>query len=163
MADKQPWWRGTRGEWYVVVQFALLGLLVFGPAGRGLWHLQPGALSTVARVLAAALVVAGGGLVLAGLGSLGRNLAVVPLPRSDGELVQSGAYRLVRHPIYSGIILGALGWALWFDGVLTLLVVVALFVLFDLKSRREEQWLTERYPAYAAYRQRVRKLIPFVY
>ena len=57
----------------------------------------------------------------------------------------------------------ALGWALYVQGWLTLGYVVALFVFLDAKSRREERWLAERFPAYADYQQRVRKLIPFLY
>ncbi len=41
--------------------------------------------------------------------------------------------------------------------------VAALFVLLDVKSRREERWLVEKFPEYPAYQRRVRKLIPFVY
>ena len=38
-----------------------------------------------------------------------------------------------------------------------------LFLLFDAKARREEAWLVEKFPSYAEYRRRVRKLVPFVY
>jgi protein-S-isoprenylcysteine O-methyltransferase Ste14 len=46
---------------------------------------------------------------------------------------------------------------------LTLLLSVVLFVFFDIKSRREERMMLRQFPDYAAYRQRVKKLIPFVY
>ena len=52
---------------------------------------------------------------------------------------------------------------MWVHGWLTLGYVVVLFILLDLKSRREEEWLLLRFPGYAAYRSKVRKLIPFVY
>jgi protein-S-isoprenylcysteine O-methyltransferase Ste14 len=48
-------------------------------------------------------------------------------------------------------------------GSLTLGYAVALAVFLDVKSRREERWLSARYPEYAGYRTRVPKLIPFVY
>ncbi len=54
-------------------------------------------------------------------------------------------------------------WALVVQSWLTLGYVVALFVFLDAKARREEKWLTERFPGYVAYQRRVRKLIPFVY
>lgn len=78
-------------------------------------------------------------------------------------MVAHGAYHWVRHPIYSGIILGAFGLALLRGGWLGLLYAVILFVFFDIKSRREEQWLCEKYVDYPAYQQRVAKLIPFLY
>jgi len=40
---------------------------------------------------------------------------------------------------------------------------VALFIFFDLKSRREERWLREAYPEYGDYQKRVKKLVPWVY
>lgn len=70
---------------------------------------------------------------------------------------------LARHPIYGGVILLAFGWALWVQGTLTLLWALVLTVFFDVKSRREELWLIARFPAYADYRRRVCKLLPFIY
>jgi protein-S-isoprenylcysteine O-methyltransferase Ste14 len=57
----------------------------------------------------------------------------------------------------------ALGWALWVTSWLTLGYAMVLFVFFDIKSRREEQWLKAKFSGYAAYQKRARKLIPFVY
>ena len=94
---------------------------------------------------------------------LGRNLTPLPHPKDSCELVEHGLYAWVRHPIYCGIILAAFGWALYVQGVLSLLWAALLVVFFDIKSRREEAWLAARFPAYADYRRRVRKLIPFIY
>jgi protein-S-isoprenylcysteine O-methyltransferase Ste14 len=107
--------------------------------------------------------VAGGLLALAAVVGLGNNLTAVPYPKDDATLVDTGPYQLVRHPIYSGLVFVALGWGLWVHGWPTIGYAVLLFVFFDIKSRREEQWLTEKFPGYAAYQKRVRKLIPFVY
>jgi protein-S-isoprenylcysteine O-methyltransferase Ste14 len=66
--------------------------------------------------------------------------------------------------MYGAAILFALGWAIVFDSIAGLAFAVALAVVLDLKARREELWLTERYPAYETYRQRTRhRLLPFVY
>ncbi|VAW42845.1 hypothetical protein MNBD_CHLOROFLEXI01-2476 [hydrothermal vent metagenome] len=78
-------------------------------------------------------------------------------------MVEHGAYRWVRHPIYSGLIFGAFGLALLRGGTLSLLYALILFIFFDIKSRKEESWLREKYADYTAYQQRVRKLIPFIY
>jgi protein-S-isoprenylcysteine O-methyltransferase Ste14 len=159
-----PWWRGTRGEWYVVAQGFLFALIIFGPRalpGRPAWSAPyAGIASTVGLVL----MVAGGTLAAAGLLGLGRdNLTALPYPLPQSTLVVTGPYRIVRNPIYSGLILGALGYALRVNGDLTLGYALLLFVFFDVKSRREELWLVERFPEYAAYQQRVKKLIPWVY
>jgi protein-S-isoprenylcysteine O-methyltransferase Ste14 len=65
--------------------------------------------------------------------------------------------------MYSGVIFAAFGWVLLARGWLTLGYVLAACVFLDVKVRREEKWLLERFPGYGAYRRRVRKLIPFVY
>lgn len=161
--SKKPWWKGAKGEWYVVVQFLLLGLTVFGPASLPGWPAWSGVWRTLAIVVGLLLGGIGGLFILSGLFSLGSNLTAVPRPKEDAFMVVHGAYRFVRHPIYSGIILGALGLGFLRGGWLGLLYAFTLFIFFDIKSRREEAWLREKYADYADYQQRVPKLVPFVY
>jgi protein-S-isoprenylcysteine O-methyltransferase Ste14 len=100
---------------------------------------------------------------LAGILKMGAAITPLPLPPDGARLIEGGPYRIVRHPMYAGAILMAFGWALAARGWLTLGYAALLFAFLDLKTRREERWLAERFPGYAAYRRRVRKLIPFVY
>jgi protein-S-isoprenylcysteine O-methyltransferase Ste14 len=160
---KPPWWKGARGEWYVVTQTALLALILLGPRHWPGPFTLPNGLARAASVAGIALMVAGGGLVLAGFYHLRRNLTPLPYPKADGHLVERGVYRLVRHPIYAGVIAMAFAWALLVHGLLTLGYAVVLLVFFDVKSRREERWLREKYPGYRRYAERVRKLIPYLY
>lgn len=161
--SKEPWWKGAKGEWYVVVQFLLLGLTVFGPASLPGWPAWSGVWRTLTIVVGLLLGGIGGLFILSGLFSLGSNLTAVPRPKEDAFMVVHGAYRFVRHPIYSGIILGASGLGFLRGGWLGLLYAFTLFIFFDIKSRREEAWLREKYADYADYQQRVPKLVPFVY
>lgn len=163
-ASRSPWWKNTRGEWYVVVQTVLFALVAFGPLSFP--ALRPDVSDTVrAAAMIAGIGLGGAGLLLAlaGLFGLGSNLSVFPHPKDDATLVQSGAYGIVRHPIYSGLIIGAAGWALLTLSIVTLAYALVLFVFFDVKSRREERMLARKFPAYADYQQRVRKLIPYIY
>jgi len=102
-------------------------------------------------------------LAAAGTFNLGRNLTPFICPKAGSLLLEQGAYRLVRHPIYSGLLQIGFGWGLWVHGWLTLAYGLILFIIFDLKSRREEQFLLARFPGYAAYSRRVKRLIPFIY
>lgn len=161
--ERAPWWRGARGEWLVVAQIALMALVLFGPRRVGDTPAWPAAQARVWSVIGATLATLGAALFLAGVFRLGRGLTPLPYPKDGAALVQSGAYGIVRHPLYSGGLAIALGWALAVRGWLTLGYVLVLFALLDFKSRREERWLAAKHPEYAAYRQRVRKLIPFLY
>jgi len=69
----------------------------------------------------------------------------------------------VRHPLYSGILFMAFGWSLYANSFVGLAFDVLLLVFFDRKAAREEAWLAEKFPDYAAYRRRVKKLVPWIY
>lgn len=91
--------------------------------------------------------------------SLGRNIGFVPAQR---EIVTSGAYRYIRHPIYTGLFLGFLGIAFRAYSPRNVLILALGILWFLIKSIVEENFLRID-PAYAAYMQRVRaRWIPFV-
>ena len=159
----KPLWKGSRGEWDLVVQACLFLLLAFGPhTSRGVtaWSAPYTWIGTMGGV-----ILLGSGILLAAAGivCLGKNLTPLPSPKENATLIITGAYRLVRHPIYSGITLIAFGWGMWLNSWLTVGYALLLFAFFDIKSRHEERLLAEKFPEYDAYRKRVRKLIPFVY
>jgi protein-S-isoprenylcysteine O-methyltransferase Ste14 len=160
--EQEPWWQGKRGQWYVIVQGVLLALIVVSPqaGGQPAW---PAPWSLLAR--AAGLLLMGVGAALAGAGvlRLGDNLSPLPHPKEGAVLVEGGVYGVVRHPIYAGLILGSFGWGLLTNSVVTVALAAALLVLFEFKSRREERQLALKFPAYAEYRRRVRKFVPFIY
>jgi protein-S-isoprenylcysteine O-methyltransferase Ste14 len=155
--EQTPWWKGTRGEWYVVIQFALVGLVVFGPS---FWVFDQTALTSTVGV---SLFLGGGFLFVTGVLRLGNNFTAVPYPKDQATLIETGPFHFVRHPMYSGTIFMALGWSLWVHSGSTLCYATLLFVFFDIKTRREENWLKEKFSDYTAYQIRVRKLIPFIY
>jgi protein-S-isoprenylcysteine O-methyltransferase Ste14 len=162
MADA-PWWKGTRGEWFVVVQVLLLALIAVGPTTWNGWPSLPFPGGGWVSLLGVGLLIGGASLGAAGVAKLGAALTPLPYPSSTAVLRETGVYRLVRHPMYCGVIVAALGWALFRQGWLTLGYVLLGWAFLEVKVRREERWLLERFPAYAAYQRRVRKFIPFVY
>ncbi len=140
---------GPRGEGWVVLQFGLFAAL----AACGFVGEWPGGARGWLLVVGLLLVVAGGAVAVAAGARLGRSLTPLPRPRGDA-LRETGVYARARHPIYGGVLLVALGWSLarspW-----ALVPAGALWLLLQLKSEREELWLAECYPGYAAYRARV--------
>jgi protein-S-isoprenylcysteine O-methyltransferase Ste14 len=114
-----------------------------------------------------ALGVVGGALVLAGAAlavwagrALGRSLTPFPRPPAAAELVETGPFAFVRHPIYAGGLLFFGGWSL-LGGPLALALTGLLALLWAGKSTVEERYLLGRFPGYAAYAARVRsRLVP---
>lgn len=148
---------GRRGEGWVAAQLVLLAAVAVAPPSAC------AACPSWLRVVGLLLLALGTGLGSWGLWALGRNLTPFPQPLDGGELVTHGPYRVVRHPLYAALVLAAAGWALARTSGIGLVLAAALFALLDRKSRREEAWLEEAYPGYAAYRERVRRLVPWVY
>jgi protein-S-isoprenylcysteine O-methyltransferase Ste14 len=151
---------GPRGEGWVVIQFALLGaVVVAGTAGPVL----AGPARLVVAGIGVVLMAAGGLLAIRGVVDLRSALTALPHPRPGAELVDRGSYALVRHPIYGGIVIGSTGYALLTASPLALAGAVVLLGFFRLKSAREEAWLREHYPDYAAYAARTRRMLPGLY
>jgi protein-S-isoprenylcysteine O-methyltransferase Ste14 len=117
----------------------------------------------------AALQAIGRTLVAAGLGLavwariyLGRNWGMPMTRKEQPELVTSGPYRFVRHPIYSGLLLGMLGTAVA-TSPYWLIAIGIMGAYFLYSARVEERLMSASFPNdYAAYRARTKMLIPFV-
>ncbi len=93
---------------------------------------------------------------------LGRNWGMPMTQKAEPELVTSGPYRFVRHPIYTGLLAGLLGTALA-TNLIGLLIVAVLGGYFYYSASVEEKNLIETFPtAYPAYRSRTKMLVPFV-
>ena len=150
----------SRGELYVVVQAILLIALFFGP--KDIFSL-PAMLNQTLWWIGQILFYSGIVIAIWAAILLGPNLTPLPKPKPSGEFIQSGLYRFVRHPIYFGVILVCFGWASIEQTLYTLVLAIILLIFFDLKSRQEEIWLTEKFSEYDVYKQNTKKLIPFLY
>lgn len=112
----------------------------------------------------AALVIAIAGLLMIALAilQLNKNLTPFPTPVESGSLIQTGLYKFIRHPIYSGIILIALGFGFYGGSIWKIIIGFALWILFYFKSVYEEILLTNQYPEYEAYRKNTNRFFPFL-
>ncbi len=94
---------------------------------------------------------------------IGRNWGMPMTRREDPDLVTTGPYRFIRHPIYTGIILAMIGTALAIS-LFGLIVVAVIAVLFAYSASREESFLAGEFPAtFPDYKARTKMLIPFVF
>ena len=95
---------------------------------------------------------------------LGRNWSREVSIKKDHELVRGGPYSIVRHPIYTGLLVGLLGCALARGEWRGLLAVGLVFITLLRKLRLEERWLREQFgESYANYSRQVRSLLPYIF
>ena len=153
-------WRREAGLRLAVIVIVLIGLR-FTTVRHAL---RPYAVnsSVALGVLGVVLCALGVGLALWARIHLGRNWGMPMSRKAEPELVESGPYALVRHPIYGGIILALLGSAVG-QSPFWLVPLVLFGGYFVYSARREERIMTEQFPqAYPAYRQRTKMFIPYI-
>jgi protein-S-isoprenylcysteine O-methyltransferase Ste14 len=110
-----------------------------------------------------ALTVAGAALAVWARLLLGANWSATVTVKQDHELMRTGPYAVVRHPIYSGFLLAILGTALAFGEVRGLVAFVLAFIAWRVKSLIEERFMLDQFgDRYARYKREVKALIPFV-
>jgi protein-S-isoprenylcysteine O-methyltransferase Ste14 len=92
---------------------------------------------------------------------LGTNWSGVVTLKEGHELIRTGPYRAIRHPIYTGILLALLGTATTFGEVRALLAVAIAWLSFYIKARREELFLSQEFgPGFAEHKQRTGMFLP---
>lgn len=160
---KAGWRTGEHGEYWVVAQGVLIVGFVLLPIYQPFGLHVPFALIYFTLPIALILIIGSILLFVRGLSDLGSSLTPLPQPRADGNLVQTGVYSVVRHPLYSAILLAMAAWAVLQLSLTHGIGAIAAFLFFNAKAKREEIWLQAKYSEYADYRQQVKKLIPWVY
>ncbi len=151
-----------------LLYLALLGLgialIAFDPLFLGplLWRFYPASL--IAEIIG--LLITFAGLVFAVWARihLGRYWSARITLSADHQLIQTGPYRMVRNPIYSGGLLAVIGTAIVVGQVRALIALLLILIAFLRKIWLEEKWLLERFgQQYVEYQKRVKALIPFIY
>ena len=165
-ASRTPW-RTALGLRLAVLA-GLLVVILLRRRGMGglvvaLGRTQPFHVGTAGQWLGVGLCLAGFGFAYWARIHIGRNWGMPMSLRQGHELVTSGPYAYVRHPIYSGIMLAMIGSALAL-GMLWLLLFALYFIYFIVSARTEEKMMLAQFPdTYPAYRRRTKMLIPFVF
>lgn len=96
--------------------------------------------------------------------AIGRNWSGMVTVTEGHELVRTGPYSIVRHPIYSGLMLGTLGTAIAYGGAAGFLGFACVALSWGYKSRVEEKLMVEQFgEQYEKYRRQVKALVPLVW
>jgi protein-S-isoprenylcysteine O-methyltransferase Ste14 len=159
-----PGVREDRGNRWVIVAFALIGLLdAYLPAyadRTDFWTIDGDAV----RWLGVVLFAVGGALRLWPVFVLGRRFSGLVAIQAGHELATRGVYGVIRHPSYLGLLVNSLGWGLAFRSVVGILLTALLIPPLLVRIRAEERLLRSQFGGdYDAYCARTARLIPGLY
>ncbi|CAM9626388.1 unnamed protein product [Ectocarpus sp. 13 AM-2016] len=147
---------GERGEEWAIAQGAILIFVAMGsiPVVGGL----------VMALAGPGLLVGGLGVIAAGVNGLGKSLSPWPAPVKDNELNTDGIYGVMRHPMYTGLVMVCLGFGVVTNSPLRMLLAALLAFVLDKKVEKEESFLVAVHgEAYESYREAVAKFVPRLY
>jgi 2-amino-4-hydroxy-6-hydroxymethyldihydropteridine diphosphokinase len=143
---------GVQGRYWVgaqIVVFVAIGIAIVREGSL------PADLSPP-RIVGTLLLVSGFVLMFWSARALGSGLTAVPEPVPGADLVETGPYRWVRHPIYTAVVAVLSGTAALFASPTGVMLSLLLFLFFAAKAGYEERRLRISYPQYSSYRSRVR-------
>lgn len=136
----------------IALQFALIGLMI--------WPFSAQRFGIVFWLLIAASVLLG---VYTLLHNRLGNFNIRPEPKATAQLITTGPYRFIRHPMYSALLLAALAFAVAENIWLKVGLWIALALVLSTKASFEEILMSKKFTDYAAYRARSKRFIPFVF
>jgi protein-S-isoprenylcysteine O-methyltransferase Ste14 len=159
-----PGVREDRGNRWVIAAFALVGLFIgYLPAytdRKEFWTID----GDTIRWIGVGLFAIGGALRIWPVFVLGNRFSGLVAIQPGHTLVTNGAYGVIRHPSYLGLLINSLGWGLAFRSGIGVLLTALLIPPLLVRIQAEEKLLRAQFgDEYDAYRARTSRLIPFLY
>jgi protein-S-isoprenylcysteine O-methyltransferase Ste14 len=105
-------------------------------------------------------IAAGIAIILISLFQLNKNLSPFPSPKENSELITTGLFSKIRHPIYSGILLLVFSFALYQNSGFKILISLFLSILFYFKTGYEEKQLSLKFSEYKKYKKKTGRFFP---
>ncbi len=170
LTAKRTAWARWRFNWsyriaFVVIVFLALRLPVIDRWLHELARVAHGDLlqtSLLWGAIGAGITLVGVGTAISARFTLGRNWGMPMTERVEPELVTSGVYAYIRHPIYTGFMFGMIGAAIG-ESVVWLIPLVASAPYYFYSAKREEKLMLRLFPdEYPAYRARTRGFLPWI-
>ncbi|MGH2575574.1 MAG: methyltransferase family protein [Ignavibacteria bacterium] len=145
----------------VIIQFLLIALILYSSIYEYAYLKRE---SSAAIYILSLLIIAISitGLIITIL-TFRQRITPHPYPRENAKFIKSGIYSVVRHPMYLFITLLLVGFSLILNAYGSLVLNLFLFLFFDYKTRKEELYMREKFPEYAEYQKKTKKLIPYIY
>jgi protein-S-isoprenylcysteine O-methyltransferase Ste14 len=135
---------GKRGEQYVIAQVVLVLCIL----GGGL----PFFGGTLQFIFGPVMMAIGASTILLGITDMGASLSPWPIPTTGEDLITTGLFSKIRHPLYAGLIAFMGGLSIATGSAERLILTAALFYTLDAKSDFEEKELTKEYSTYDDYK-----------
>ena len=140
-----------KGRVLVAVQFAALAVILFWPGKT---------VSDTQALIGTFLEIIGGVLLILGFIHLKDSLKITPEPKENAQFVNTGIYKYIRHPIYSGLIFFGSGQVISKWTLTILISFIVLVVDLVAKYRYEDSLLIKVYPGADEYQRKVGALLP---
>jgi protein-S-isoprenylcysteine O-methyltransferase Ste14 len=119
--------------------------------------------SAAPSIFGISLVILGDAVLISARQRLGRNWSQTVAAKEDHELVTSGPYAVVRHPMYSGGLVATIGSAITAGGAFVFLLII-LGALFIWRTGAEDELMKQQFPeGFPEYKKRTKKLIPLIW
>ena len=138
---------------FVFIQFLLFGAYAFD-------FFQPLEITKFLATFGMVIAIIGCMIALLTIFELKTNLSVFPTPTEKAVLLTQGFFRFSRHPIYTGILMFAFGYALYNYSLYKLFISGFLLIWFYLKSIYEEEQLSQKFKDYKSYQDKVGRFFP---
>jgi len=139
---------------YVISQFILLGLYLLN---LNIFEFK---ITIVIRYISLLILILGIFIFGLALIQLNKNLSPFPTPKNDSNLIESGLYKYIRHPIYTGILLIVFGYGVYSQSEFKLIISLLLLILFYFKSSYEEQQLNKKFEKYIEFKRKTGRFFP---
>jgi len=144
----------TKDFFFVVIQFVLFIIYLFN------FSFLKFSLPKFFNWFSIIIAIIGCFIILIAMLQLNKNLSPFPTPKSNSQLIKTGLYKYIRHPIYTGILFLLFGYGIYMNSLFKIIIAFVLLLLFYFKTSYEEQRLIQKFTDYSEYKKTAGSFFP---